>query len=455
MSKVEKTNLEDNVYRISITLEKDDVQKEFTKKLKEYRKNAQWKGFRKGAAPLTFVKKMVGNQIYLEMIEKMTSKALFDKIDEDKFNYIGSPIAADDFEPPEIKMDQNEDIQFAFDLAVVPDFDIQEPIDHTFDYYKVNNLQEIAQKELEQAQLSMGTDEAADAEFDESATLTIKLTELDGDTPKEGGISHEATLRVAEIDNDKLIKTLAKAKVGDSFDWAPFEDLSVKDEKYIASTFLGLADDFEGELPQKLNAEIISATKKVPAEANQDFFDSLFGPGVVDSEEKALEKLVEFFEGKFTNEANQILMMNWKNYLLDNNQVKLPSEFIKKMIMATNDGIEEEAIDKDLPLIEKDLIWSTIRTNLVDKYEVAAPTEHEIKHAIAHSIGRQYGIDPHHEIIMNVAEETMQKDKSKVESTFNGLLDTGLFETVRPSLKTNDLSVSDTEFNEKIKETFE
>jgi len=455
MSKVEKTTLEDNVYRISITLEKADVQKEFTKKLKEYRKDAQWKGFRKGTAPLPFVKKMVGNQIFHEMVEKMTSKALFDKIEEEKINYIGSPIAADDVPNPSLKMDMEDDINFAFDLAVIPEVEIKEPTNKVFDFYKVNNLEDVAKKELEQAQISMGKEEATDANFDESSVLTVKLSELEGDKIKEDGVTHETTLRIAEIENEKLAKKLAKAKVGDAFDFAPFEDLSVKDEKYITTTYLGLVDDFEGELPQKFTTEIISATKKVPAELNQELFDGLFGPGAVDSEEKAIEKLVEYFESKYTHEANQMLMMNWKDYLQENNKIELPSAYIKKVIMAGNQGIDAEAVDKDLPVIEKDLVWSTIRTKLIEKYDVAPATEHDIEHAIAHSIGSQYGIDPHHEIIVNIARDTMKKDQAKVEATFKGIMEGRLFDTIKESLKTKDVPLSDVKFADKIKETFE
>ena len=455
MSKVEKTTLEDNVYRISVTLEKADVQKEFTKKLKEYRKTAQWKGFRKGTAPLTFVKKMVGNQIFNEMVEKMTTKALFDKIEEDKINYIGSPMVAEDLRTPPLSMETEEDIHFVFELVAMPEVAIKEPTNKTFDFYKVNNLKDVAKKELEQAQISMGKEEPTEAKFDESAVLTIQLSELEGKEAKEGGVTHEATLRIAEIENEKLVKKLAKAKVGDAFDFAPFADLTVKDEQYITTTYLGLEDDFEGELPQKFTAEIISATKKVPAELNQELFDGLFGPGTVDSEEQAIEKLVEFFEAKYTNEANQILLMSWKQYLQENNEIELPSAYIKKVIVVGNQGIDEDALEEDLPIIEKDLVWSTIRDGLIKKYDVAPATEHDIEHAIAHSIGSQYGIDPHHEIIMNIARDTMKKDQNKVEATFKGIMEGRLFDTIKDSLKTKDVELSDVQFADKIKEVFE
>lgn len=455
MSKVEKTTIEDNVYRISITLGKEELETELNKKLKEYRKNAQWKGFRKGTAPLSFVKKMVGNQLFSDIIEKMTSEALFGKIKEDNLNYIGTPIPADNVPVPELSMNNIEDLKFAFDVAVVPNFDVKEPTDVEFESYKISNLDELAKKELEQAQLSLGTDEPTEANFDESASLQVKLSELDGDTIKEGGVTNETTLKVAEIDNEKLKTKLAKAKVGDSFDFAPFEDLSVKDEKYVSSTLLGLDEAYEGELPQKFNAEIISATKRVPAEKNQEFWDRLFGEGLVDSEEKAIGRLVEYFESRYENDNAQILMKNWKDKLMEENAVALPSDYIKKIISETNQGIEEEALDKDLPLIEEDLVWSTIRQQLLTKYKIPEATEHDIEHAIAHSIGSQYGIDPHHEIIMNMAKDTMKQDKNKVESTFYALMEGRLFDRIKPTLKTQEVFLTDKDFEDKVKETFE
>lgn len=454
MPNVEKTLLEDNVYRISVVLDKDMYQKEFTKELKKYRKTAQWKGFRKGTAPLSFVKKMVGGQLFYDLINKMTYKALFDKIEAENINYIGSPIPAVDEAPQDIDMDMKEDIRFAYDLAVMPEFDVVEPTDHTFTYFKVNNLDELAKKEMEQAQLSLAKSEEITEKFDKDVTLTLKLSELDGDTVKEGGIENETLVSVKVVKNEDITKLLNKAKVGDTFVMEPFQDLDAEDE-FITTSYLGMNADYEGEIPQKFQAEIVKATKQIPAELDQPFFDQLFGPGVVDSEDKALERFVEYFESRYNHEADQMLLLNWKKFLQEQNKITLPSEYIKKIILATNEGVGQEAIEKDLPLVETDLIWSNIRMKLVKKYEISEPTQHDIEHAIAHSIGSQYGIDPHNEIIMNIAKETIQKDQAKVEATAHGILEGRLFDAIKADLKRDEKLVSDEQFQEVIKETFE
>ncbi len=454
MPKVEKTTIEDNVYRISILLEKDEYKNEFTKKLKEYRKTAQWKGFRKGAAPIPFVKKMVGPQIFHELIGNLSNKALYDFVEGEKLNYIGSPIPSVDVEQQVVTMNMDEDISFSYDIAVVPEKDLKEPTDHTFTLYKVNDLDKAAKKELETARLSLGKMEEVQKTFDDKVTLTLKLTELEGKKTKEGGIVNEVDIPVAMINNDDTKKELKKAKVGDSFILSPFADLTVKDEKQIASQYLGMNPDYEGELPQSFQAEIIKAVHKIPADLNKEFFDQVFGPDVVDSEEKAVEKFIEFFESKYKHEADQILLINWKKYLQENNIVDLPSEYIKKIITTTNDGIDEEALNKDLPIIEKDLLWSGTRLKLVAKYEVPEASEHDIQHAIAHSIGSQYGIDPHHEIITNIAKDTMKKDKQKVEATYYGIMEGRLFDKVKDSLKTKEEKVSTEKFGEILADTF-
>ncbi len=454
MPKVEKTTLQDNVYRISILLEKDEYKKEFTNKLKEYRKTAQWKGFRRGSAPIPFVKKMVGPQIFHELIGNLSNKALYDFVEGEKLNYIGSPIPSVDVDQQVVTMNMDEDIKFSYDIAVVPESELKEPTDHTFTFYKVNDLDKASKKELENARLSLGKMEEIEKKFDDKVTLTLKLSELDGKKVKEGGIEHEVDIPVAMINSDEIKKQLKKAKVGDTFTLAPFTDLTVKDEKQIASQYLGMNPDYEGELPQSFQAEIIKAAHKIPAELNKEFFDQVFGPDVVDSEEKALAKFEEFFESKYKHEANQILLINWKSYLQENNKVDLPSDYIKKIITTTNQGIDEESLTKDLPIIEKDLLWSTTRSKLIAKYEVPEATEHDIQHAIAHSIGSQYGIDPHHEIIINIAKDTMKKDKQKVEATYYGIMEGRLFDKVKDSLKTKDKMVSTEKFAEVIAEAF-
>ena len=61
---------------LKVTIEKDDYQGEVDKTLKNYRKQANIPGFRKGQAPIGMIKRQFGMQVKMDVINKMLGEKL-------------------------------------------------------------------------------------------------------------------------------------------------------------------------------------------------------------------------------------------------------------------------------------------------------------------------------------------------------------------------------------------
>ena len=61
---------------LTLNLSKEDYAPTFNKKLKEYRKNANLKGFRKGQVPVSVVRKMFGKNALVDIINDMIGKEM-------------------------------------------------------------------------------------------------------------------------------------------------------------------------------------------------------------------------------------------------------------------------------------------------------------------------------------------------------------------------------------------
>jgi len=98
---------------ISIELKKEDYLPKVEKAITNAKNTATIKGFRKGLVPAAIIKKMYGNSILLDELNKVVSDALNNYIETEKLNLLGRPLPI-----------PSADIQL----------DINTPADYTFEY---------------------------------------------------------------------------------------------------------------------------------------------------------------------------------------------------------------------------------------------------------------------------------------------------------------------------------
>ena len=73
------------------------------------------------------------------------------------------------------------------------------------------------------------------------------------------------------------------------------------------------------------------------AELNQELFDKLFGEGKVSSAEELKAKIKEDAEAQFAQQAEQKLMGDVSDFLIENTKFELPSEFLKKWLQTVGE----------------------------------------------------------------------------------------------------------------------
>ncbi|MBO7378612.1 MAG: trigger factor family protein, partial [Bacteroidales bacterium] len=84
--KVTKKVVDDVNIVLELDIEKADYAEAVEKELKDARKRIQMPGFRKGMVPAGMVKKMYGQQITVDEVNKLINKSMYDYIAENKLN---------------------------------------------------------------------------------------------------------------------------------------------------------------------------------------------------------------------------------------------------------------------------------------------------------------------------------------------------------------------------------
>jgi len=105
---------------LTVEISKDDYSDKVESILKNYRKNANIPGFRKGHVPMGMVKKQYGTAVLVEEVNKLLQDNLHKYLTEEKLDVLGNPIPKN-----EKDVDWNaENFTFEFDLGLAPEFDV-------------------------------------------------------------------------------------------------------------------------------------------------------------------------------------------------------------------------------------------------------------------------------------------------------------------------------------------
>jgi len=117
---ITRNNIDDLNAIISIELKKEDYLPKVEKALNTAKNNAVIKGFRKGHVPAGVIKKMYGNSILLDELNKSVSEALNKHIEEAKLNMLGRPLPKPN-ESAQIDINNPADFTFDYEVGLAPE----------------------------------------------------------------------------------------------------------------------------------------------------------------------------------------------------------------------------------------------------------------------------------------------------------------------------------------------
>ncbi len=107
------------------------------KRLAQYRRNADFKGFRKGNVPASLIEKVYGGQALAESVNEVLSEGLSKFISDEKLHVLGEPLPSKN--QPELEWKRGNDFDFVFDLGLIPEVKVEVSKDDTVPEYTVTS----------------------------------------------------------------------------------------------------------------------------------------------------------------------------------------------------------------------------------------------------------------------------------------------------------------------------
>ena len=319
---------------IVMTVPHMDYKGQVAKRINEKMPLATVKGFRKGAVPKALVEKQYGAAIKVEEVNKVVQLALQRYLETERLDLLGSPLP---------KLDANfswdaEDLTFEFEIGLAPKFEINLNAKNDIVKYQIIADDALLNSQIGRIQKQYGKVI--------SQTVVAEGNDVSGVfANEEAGINNRSTIDLAEFADPKVAKSFIGKNVGDVITLNT-KELFNDDHKLM--DYLAVAHDEVHGLAVDVTFTIDEVVAHEPAELNQELFDKLFGDGSVSSLEDLKAKIKADAEKHFAQQAEQKLMADVQDFLIENTKFDLPDEFLIKWIQSSGEkklSAEEAAIE--------------------------------------------------------------------------------------------------------------
>jgi len=352
--KIEQNRIDDLNLELSLSVSKEDYAESRRKKLNDYRKHAEIKGFRKGMVPMSLVEKMYGQSALVDAVNDAISEGLNNFIHENDIRVLGEPLPCEDQAQHEW-VDGNE-FTFKFDIASNPEVSFELTKEDEIVYYTIT-VTEAAKKEMKSNLLKQygSLEEGKAAKEDDFIIVDFEQ----GDMKVEG--TYVALRNVAEPARAAFVGV------------KPEDVLDVNvNEAFVNETdrasMIKVSKDELANLDPMFKMTVKNVKTFVDAPLTEETFEKVFG---VKTEAEFDAKIEERIRAEYANEADFRFSKDAKAYLLEKADLTLAEKFLKRWVYVVNDGkFTMEDIEKEWDLFIADYKWQMVRSYLMEKYGV-------------------------------------------------------------------------------------
>ena len=352
--KIEQNRIDDLNLELTLTVAGEDYAENRKKRLADFRKKAEIKGFRKGMVPMSLVEKMYGQNALVDAVNDAISEGLNNYIQENNLRVLGEPLPSE--EHIQNEWENGKDFTFKFDLAQNPEISLELSKDDEVVYYTIT-VTEAAKKEMKDNLLKQygSLEEGKKAKADDFIIVDFEQ----GETKVEG--TYVALRSVAEAARQSFVGV----KSGDVLDVNVNEAFENETDR---ASMLKVNKDELATLDPMFKMTVKNVKTFVNAPLTEETFEKIFG---VKTEEEFDAKIEERIRAEYAQEADFRFSKDAKAFLLEKANVQVAEKFLKRWIYVINDGkFTMEDIEKDWDLFIVDYKWQMVRNYLMEKYGV-------------------------------------------------------------------------------------
>jgi trigger factor len=381
--------IQENIDELNAVLKVKVVANDYLPKvetaLKDYQKKASIPGFRPGKVPSGMIKKMYGKSIMVDEINKLLNDSLYNYLNENKIEVLGNPLPKAD---SVIDWDNQQDFEFLYEMGLAPKFSVDLSPKDKFVYQTVKIDDELVNKYVSDIAKRYGKVENVEVS-EETDLLNGDFVELDANGEiLAGGVFKTGSLFLDRIKDVTTKKSLVGLKKDDK---VVLDSQKMAENASELASLLGIDKAQAEAFSSKLQFTVKGVSRLAAAEINQDFFDKIYGPGAISTEEEFKLKIKDELSAMFVNDSERKFYNDVVEHLMNKINFNLPTQFLKRWIVAANEKpVTPEQVESEFDGYSKGLKWQLIENKIIKDNNLQVTNEEVVEHT-KELIQQQFG----------------------------------------------------------------
>ncbi len=410
-------------------------------------------GFRQGHAPLPTLTRMFGKQVKSEVLNDVVYDAVIRHIRDNKLHVLGEPLP---LEKKEINL-EDKDYDFKYEIGFAPELNITVDKDIKLTRYAIEVSEQMYKDEDEALRKRFGSQVPGDV-TDDRSLIKGSLQQLNADgtvNENEGAIQVNNAIVAPFTFKDEKQKALFVDKhVDDKVVFNPYD--SCNGNAAELSSMLNIDKSIAGDIHSDFVLAISEIIVMKEAEHNQTFFDQVFGKDKVQDEAAYEAAVKDGLAAQLARNSNELFDVTARNYFIEKyGDMELPTEFLKKWLVARNEELTVENIDKEYEQMLPSLKWQLIEERIANVLNVELKEDDVLEYAkaVANHQFVQYGITNMDDATITEYAKRLLNDNNTRSHIVEAASEMKLFNTIRTSVTIEEKKVSFDEFKKIAGET--
>lgn len=433
--------------RITVKVDQGDYSPGFQKVLKQYSKQANLPGFRKGMVPAGLIKKMHGQEIFTQEVVKSVEQGLNDYLKKEELEIFGNPLPVETDAAPNLDVNNPGEYTFDFEVGIKPDFEIT-PLKEDFHFtrYKIKPDEKKIDEEIERLQKARGEHKEKEEVSSDEDILYLQFQPSDAEgNLAEGGEEKQEQLRLSFF-APEVRKQLMGKKKGDVLNISLKEAFEEKELNWILNDWKLEKDAAEHYFQLTIN----KIEEVTPRELNEEFFKEIYPQKDIKTAEDFKAEIAKEMQGYLDQETTNRLDQEIFEKLVHKTTIELPEEFLKKWMKQEGEKPKTDAeVEENYSNFDHQLRWNLISAKLLKDFDLSATPE-EVEERVRQRVINYFsqGMPGFNLSFVNDIVNKMMQDEKTIGETYQEVLTDKLFKQLRDKAEIEEKEVTEEEFSQ-------
>ncbi|MBS1776492.1 MAG: trigger factor [Bacteroidetes bacterium] len=444
MATVTRENIGTQHDKITVKLTREDYWPSFEKSLKQYAKQANVPGFRKGMVPTGMIRKMYGPSLFGDEVFRVAGRQLEEYLKNEKVSIFAQPLIA---QGTTLNIDMNNPVEmdFDFEIGLKPDFEIPALKDKKpLTKYKIEVDDKMLTDEVDRIRRRYGKVE--DAEIIESKDNLLYASYEACD--EHGNVAEDA----AKVDDTSILETLPP-KLQELLMGKKANDFLI-----IRPADLAADRDLEAFMNKPLKAPTADPSQSFkltiskvgllhPRDLDTELYLQVFPNDMITTEEAFRDRIAQDLHKEFDRIGADRLHNEIYELLVHNTPINLPVDFLKRWMKEGQEKPKSEAeVEREFPSFDHQLRWTLISDKLIADNHIEVSID-EVKDDVRKRVLAYFGMENDEEATwMDSYMAKVEKDNKTMDETYRRILFDRLFAWLETQFAVEEKSISDDAF---------